>query len=252
VAFDVPAESYDRFMGRYSAPLSPLFADYAGVDEGGTALDVGCGPGALTSELVRRLGAGRVAAVDPSASFVEAARARHPGVDVRQAPAEELPYPDDAFDAVLAQLVVHFMADPPAGAAEMRRVARDGGVVALCVWDLAGDRSPLAPFWDSVREVVPGTSGESLRPGARAGEAAELLRGAGLRDVEEGELAVEVDHPSFEEWWEPFTYGVGPAGGHLRQLGDEDAAAVRERARARLGDGPFVLRAVAWVARGTA
>src|SRR5262245_30202885 len=112
VAFAVPADAYDRFMGRYSVRLAPVFADFGGVQDGLGVLDVGCGPGALTSELVARLGVSAVTAADPSESFVAAARERHPGVDVRQAAAEELPFPDATFDRALAQLVVHFMADP--------------------------------------------------------------------------------------------------------------------------------------------
>src|SRR3954462_15347958 len=117
-------------MGRYSGPLAPAFADFAGVAAGERVLDVGCGPGALTAELVERLGADDVSAVDPSESFVAAARVRPPDVDVPQAAAEELPFEDDAFGAALAQLVVHFMADPVAGVREMARVTSEGGVVA--------------------------------------------------------------------------------------------------------------------------
>src|SRR6516162_8357527 len=98
-----------RFMGQYSEPLASQFADLAGVRPGQRLLDVGCGPGALTAELVRRAGADAVSAVEPSASFAAAARERLPGVDVRRAPAERLPFPDGTFDAALAQLVVHFM-----------------------------------------------------------------------------------------------------------------------------------------------
>jgi ubiquinone/menaquinone biosynthesis C-methylase UbiE len=131
--FFTSTSSYDRFMGRFSGPLGPLFADFAGVEASGRALDVGCGPGALTVELVSRLGAPNVAAIDPSEAFVEAARARNPEVDVRHAPAEKIPFADDAFDFTLAQLVVHFMADAVAGVREMARVTRSGGVVAACV-----------------------------------------------------------------------------------------------------------------------
>src|SRR5580765_2048472 len=115
-------------MGRYSTLLAPQFADFAGVGSGQRVLDVGCGPGALTTELVVRVGASAVAAVDPSASFVAAARERHPGVEVVQASAEQLPFPDGAFDASLAQLVVHFMPDPIRGLSEMARVTRPDGV----------------------------------------------------------------------------------------------------------------------------
>ncbi|MEO6578054.1 MAG: class I SAM-dependent methyltransferase, partial [Candidatus Limnocylindria bacterium] len=121
MAFDVAADAYDRFMGRYSRLLSPQLADLAGISAGQRALDVGCGPGALIAELVDRLGDGQVVAVDPSAPFVQAASARHPGVDVRKASAESLPFEDHSFDATLAQLVVHFMDDPVAGIREMRR-----------------------------------------------------------------------------------------------------------------------------------
>ena len=118
MSFSVAAEAYDRFMGRYSIPLAPQLADFARVRGPNTdqrVLDVGCGPGALTTELVRRLGPSAVAAVDPSEPFVEAVRARLPGVHVELAPAEHLPFGDHAFDATIAQLVVHFMRDPSAG-----------------------------------------------------------------------------------------------------------------------------------------
>src|SRR5437870_1016157 len=120
-------------MGRYSEPLAAQFADLAGVRGGQRLLDVGCGPGALTAELVSRAGPDAVSAVEPSGSFAAAARERLPGVDIRQAAAERLPFGDAAFDVALAQLVVHFMADPVAGLREMGRVTRPGGVVGACV-----------------------------------------------------------------------------------------------------------------------
>src|SRR5689334_16094595 len=138
MSFSVPAASYDRFMGRYSSHLSGQLADLAGVAAGQRVLDVGCGPGVLTRELVERVGASNVAAVDPSEPFVEAARARLPGVDVRLAAAESLPFEDGSFDAALAQLVVHFMREPVAGLREMARVTRVGGAVAASVWDYRG------------------------------------------------------------------------------------------------------------------
>src|SRR5687768_9158867 len=147
MSFDVAADAYDQFMGRYSRLLSPQLADLAGVQHGQRVLDVGCGPGALTAELVARLGPAAVSAVDPSEPFVAAARARHPGVDVSQASAEDLPFPDGGFDAALAQLVVHFMTDPVAGLTEMARVTRRDGVVVACVWDHAGGLGPLGLFW---------------------------------------------------------------------------------------------------------
>lgn len=151
VSFNVTADAYTRFMGRFSEPLAVEFVERAGVREGQRALDVGCGPGALTTQLVYRLGANAVSAIDPSAAFVAAIRARLPAVDVRCGAAEHLPFHDDSFDLTLAQLVVHFMADPVRGLREMSRVTRPGGLVAACVWDLAGDGGPLAAFWRAAR-----------------------------------------------------------------------------------------------------
>jgi SAM-dependent methyltransferase len=250
MTFDVAADAYDRFMGRYSVSLSPQLADLAGVRAGQRVLDVGCGPGALTTELVGRLGPGAVAAADPSEPFVQAARSRHPGVEVVLAGAEDLPFDDGAFDAALAQLVVSFMSDPVAGLAEMRRVTRAGGVVAACVWDLAGGNAPLSPYWRGVLEVDSGARDESAMAGASEGQLAALLEAAGLDDVEDDELWVRVEHARFEEWWDPFTLGVGPAGAHLAGLDADAAAEVRERCRRLLGDGPVSLAMRAWAARG--
>jgi SAM-dependent methyltransferase len=252
VAFDVAADAYDRFMGRYSVGLSPGFADFAGVEPGQTTLDVGCGPGALTGELVRRLGPDAVSAVDPSEQFVEAARVRHPGVDVLRAGAEDLPYPDDTFDAALAQLVVHFMADPVAGLREMARVTRPDRVVAACVWDLGGGRAPISVFWRAARELDGRAQDESGLPGTRAGELAELFEAAGLRQIEEAELSSSVEYTSFEDWWEPYTLGVGPAGSYARKLDEERRPALRERCRQLLPEPPSTLTSIAWAVRGLA
>jgi ubiquinone/menaquinone biosynthesis C-methylase UbiE len=250
VSFAVGADAYDRFMGRYSVPLAPQFADLAAVAAGQRALDVGCGPGALTAELVSRLGPAAVSAVDPSEPFVAAARERHPGVSVRRAAAEQLPFDDEAFDAALAQLVVHFMADPVAGLREMARVTRNHGVVAACVWDHAGGQGPLSPFWEAAHELDPYVEDESQLAGARKGHLSELFQAAGLNEIEESVLSVEIEHPSFEEWWEPFTLGVGPAGGYAAGLDAERQARLRALCRERLPAAPFVLTARAWAARG--
>lgn len=250
MSFDIAADAYDRFMGRYSVLLAPQLADLVGVAAGQRVLDVGCGPGALTTELVERLGADAVAAADPSEPFVVAARERHPGVDVRLAPAEELPFAENEFDAALAQLVVHFMADPVAGLREMARVTRADGVVAACVWDHAGGQGPLSLFWGAARELDHDVHDESTLAGAREAHLAQLMREAGLREIEEGLLSVELAHESFDEWWEPYTLGVGPAGAHAASLDAEQQAQLRERCRELLPAAPFVLTARAWAARG--
>jgi SAM-dependent methyltransferase len=252
VTFAVAADAYDRFMGRYSGPLAPQFADFAGVRGGQRVVDVGCGPGALTTELVGRLGAEAVAAADPSESFADAARERHPGVEVATAPAEELPFEDGRFDAALAQLVVPFMGDAVAGLTEMRRVTRPGGTVAACAWDHGGGQSPLAPFWRAVRDVQPPAVDESVQAGTREGHLAELLRAAGCGEVEDAALSVRVEHATFDEWWQPFTLGVGPAGALMARLDADAGAEVRERCRELVGDGPVAIPARAWAARGRA
>jgi len=244
------ADSYDRFMGRYSSLLSGQLADLAAVAAGHRVLDVGCGPGALTAELARRVGASAVTAVDPSEPFVAAVRVRHPGVDARVASAESLPFGDGTFDAALAQLVVHFMRDPVAGLAEMARVTRRGGVVAACVWD--EQENPSSPFWRAVRDVDPAFERPADRPGTREGHLAQLFAAAGLRDVESTSVRARLEHLTFESWWQPFELGVGPTGVYLAGVDDERRAAVRERARALMPPFPFTHDVRAWAARGAA
>ncbi|WP_020107730.1 class I SAM-dependent methyltransferase [Nocardia sp. 348MFTsu5.1] len=251
MSFDVAPDDYTRFMGRYSEPLGALFADAAGVSGGQRVLDVGCGPGALTSHLVARVGVDRVSAVDPSSSFVDGTRARFPGIDARQGVAEDLPYESDSFDVALAQLVVHFMTDADRGVAEMARVTRSGGTVGACVWDLGpNERGPISLLWRMVRELDPEAQDESQLAGVREDELVTLFTNAGLGDIDSSELTVRVAYTCFEEWWEPNTFGIGPAGIYVASLSPERRAALRERCAAELPDGRFELEATAWCAVG--
>src|SRR5206468_8725270 len=182
--FQSPAEHYDRFMGRYTPSLAAALADAVGVAAGQRVLDVGCGPGGLTAELVARTGAGRVAAIDPAEQFVAACVARNPGVDARQGVAEDLPWEDNAFDAVLSCLVIGFMRDADRGVREMARVTRPGGAVAACMWDLAtGGMTMLRTFWAAVGRVQPGAQGEQSLAGTAEGDIEQRFRRAGLEDV---------------------------------------------------------------------
>jgi SAM-dependent methyltransferase len=190
-----------------------------------------------------------VTAVDPSESFVAAARERYPGVDVVLAAAEDLPFERNQFDVALAQLVVHFMSDPVSGLREMARVTREDGIVAACVWDHGGGQGPLSVFWQAARELDPAIDDESDLPGTHEGQLAELCRGAGLRQIEEAVLSITVNHPTFEEWWEPFTLGVGPAGSYVMRLDAAAQAGLRDRCRALLPDAPFELTVRAWATR---
>lgn len=246
------AEAYNRYMGRFSTPLAPLFADLAleGVAGDTRVLDVGCGTGVLTGELVRRLGAAYVSAVDPSEPFCGAVRAQHPEVDVRLAAAEDLPYDDDTFGAALAQLVVHFMSDPVAGLGEMARVTAPGGRVAACVWDNAGGAGPLSGFWRVVRRYDRDAPDETHLPGASQGSLTELLGSAGLREVREERLSLTVTFATFEEWWEPFTLGVGSGGTYVAGLTRIARAGLVGAMREEYGDGPFDVEVAAWAATG--
>jgi SAM-dependent methyltransferase len=252
VTFEVAADAYDRFMGRYSQQLSPQLADLAGIHRGQRVLDVGCGPGALTAELVRRVGEDAVSAVDPSESFVAAARARFPGVEVQSATAERLPFADGAFDAVIAQLVVHFMTDAVAGLREMKRVTSSGGSIAACVWDHAGERAPLTVFWRAARELDPHARDESDLAGAREGHLGELFAAAGISSVEETSLEATGEFASFDEWWEPYTLGIGPAGAYAQALDEAARDRLRVRCEELLPAAPFTLSTWAWAVRGVA
>ena len=252
MTFNVTADAYTRFMGRFSEPLAVLFAESVGVQAGQRVLDVGCGPGALTAQLVERLGADAVSAVDPSSSFVTALRTRFPGVDVRSGVAEQLPFADDSFDAVLAQLVVHFMTDPVSGLREMARVTRPGGVVAACVWDHAGGGSPLTTFWQAVHDTDPHAVDEAQLAGAREGHLAQLCESASLSQIEPTSLTVKVHFATFDDWWEPFTLGVGPAGGYTAQLGPAGREILRTQCAELLPPAPFHVAASAWSVRARA
>ena len=249
--FSAAAEHYDQFMGRYVPRLATALADAAGVTAGQRVLDVGCGPGGLTSELAARTGASNVAALDPAAQFVAACRERNPGADVREGVAETLPWQDGDFDVTLSSLVVAFMRDADQGVREMVRVTRPGGTVAACMWDIAGGgMTMLRLFWTAVRRIDPQAQGERQRAGTSEGDIAERFRRAGLGDVSDGSLEVGADYSSFDDFWKPFTFAVGPAGEHLASMTGDQQAAVREALRAELPEGRFSLPARAWYARG--
>jgi SAM-dependent methyltransferase len=249
MSFDVSGNAYDRFMGRYSRELAPALADFAGVEAGQRVVDVGCGSGVLTEELARRVGADHVAGADPS-PLLGACAERVPGAELKRAAAEALPWADDSFDAALAQLVVHFMSDPDAGAAEMTRVTRAGGVVAACTWDFSGGMKLLGTYWESAKALDPGAESESSA--FDDGRLDALWRQAGLGNVEVDALAVSSRYEDFDELWDTFLLGVGPAGQHLVSQPPERQSAIRAEYFSRLSEpaGPFELDARAWAVRG--
>jgi SAM-dependent methyltransferase len=255
--FRASAEVYDRLVGRYSPQLAAALIDFAGVEAGMRALDVGCGPGALTGALAQRLGAASVCAADPSEPFALACRERHPGVEVVVAPAEALPFADGAFDAALSQLVVNFMTDAEAGVRELARVTAPGGIVASCVWDYAGEMTLLRAFWDAAREVDPERAAAAdeavVMRWCTEGELATLWDAAGLQDVRSASLTVSASYDDFEDLWAPLPTGIAPSGAFCASLDEERRAALHDAYRRRLGAGdtPFELTARAWAVAGT-
>jgi ubiquinone/menaquinone biosynthesis C-methylase UbiE len=253
MTFDVSGDAYDRFMGRYSRGLAPLVVDFAGIEPGMNVLDVGCGPGALSERLAERVGAEAVSAADPSEQFVAACTERVPGADVRRAEAEELPWQHDWFDAALAQLVVNFMRDARAGVSEMRRVVQLGGVVCACTWDYGEGMQMLRAFWGAARTLDQDApdEGRTMRY-LSTDELEELWREVGLDQVETDRLTVETGYSDFEDLWEPFTFGIGPAGSYCAALEPARREALRDRLFEELGSpaGPFTLRATACAVRG--
>lgn len=253
MSFTAAAEKYDRFMGRYTRTLAPALMEAADVRDGMAVLDVGCGPGGLTDTLAAAVGEEHVAAIDPAPQFVAACRSRHPAADVREGVAEELPWADGSFDAALSCLVIGFMKDADQGVREMARVTRPGGTIAACMWDVpGGGMTMLSTFWKAARDIDPAVTGERGRAGVTRGDIADRFRRAGLRDVEDGELEASADYAGFEDFWEPFTFAVGPAGEYLASLPAERQERLRQACRAALPEGSFSLTARAWYARGTA
>jgi SAM-dependent methyltransferase len=243
-AFNVDGDAYDDFMGRYSRLLAVRFADFAGVEEGMRALDVGAGTGALTGELVAR--GASVAAADPSPEFVAAFRRRFPEVEVHEAPAEDLPFENGDFDVSLAQLVVAFVSDAPATVREMARVARR---VAVCMWGV--EEVDMFAAIDRTAEVVGTSRAAEPRRYRTPQEIHDLL--APLGEVDSAELDVTARYGDFDEFWQAMDRGVGPAGQWVASLDAEQ----RERAHAELfrqlgsPQGPFELNARAFAAAVT-
>ena len=246
---------YDRHVGRYGARLAAGLIGVAGIAPSDRVLDVGCGTGQLALEVAAIVGGENVAAIDPAADAVEVCRGRVPAGDVRVGAAEALPFADGTFDAVLAQLVVNLVDDPPAAVREMARVARPGGVVAACFWD--DDEMPLLrSFWDAAREVAPAEyAGVSTRAQVGVpdlGLLRELWEQA-LDEVVLGEFGVAAEYEGFDDLWFSFEAGVGHSGALYASLDPELQAGVRAIAHRRLGspDGPFRLTAKVRTVRGT-
>lgn len=250
------AAAYELHVGRYAAELAEALIAAVGLRRGMRALDVGCGPGALTAALADLLGAERVCAVDPSESFVEACRSRAPGVRVLEAVVEELPFADAEFDTVLAQLVLNHISDVPRGVAEMRRVAGPAAIVAASVWDFVDGMPMLRRFWDAARSVDPAgaiAAGAGRQPAfSDPARLRVLWEGAGLGEIDLGRLQVRHRYDDLDDFWTSFEAGYGASGRYLASLDEATRLALREEVDRRLGapEGAFDLRARAWYVCG--
>ena len=240
--------AYDAFMGRYSRRLAPVFADFAGAPAGSSVADVGAGTGALTTELAAR--GMSVSAADPSPQFVESLAARLPGVDAQVAPAESLPWADETFDAALAQLVVAFMSDAPAGVREMRRVVKPGGTIAVCMWDRQG-MEMLAAVQRAQRALGSTSATAEARVMYRSPEEIESLFAEGFDDMYTEALQADASYSGYDEFWNALLGGAGPAGAWVASLDDAGREAARAEVNRQVGEpsGPFTLHAKAWGTR---
>jgi SAM-dependent methyltransferase len=248
---------YERYVGRWSRRVAPAFLAWLDVPAGRCWLDVGCGTGALSSAIVERFAPAAVYGVEPSAGFRGAARANlADAVELHEGSATRIPLADASVDVVVSGLVLNFVEDPGAGLAEMARVARGGGTVGAYVWDYAGRMEFMRHFWDAAVELDPAAArlDEGQRfplcnPEALAG----LFGRAGLGEVATAALDVPTPFASFDDFWQPFLGGQGPAPAYAMSLAEDARARLRERLRQRVPaspDGSIALTARAWAVRG--
>ena len=249
------AEAYERMMGGWSRDVGRRFLAWLALPAGLRWLDVGCGTGAFTMELIERAAPSAVCGVDPSAAQVAFARVR-PGAETATfevGSAESLPFEGDSFDVAVMALVIAFVPDPRRGVAEMARVVRAGGTVAAYMWDLRRDGSPTGPLHAAVRAMGLAPA----QPPSAAASTIDAMRAlwteAGLTDVETTEIRIAARHESFEAFWSVNTRGVGPAGAMVASLPDEVRARLRETLRESMHarpDGSVEHEAIANVVRG--
>jgi SAM-dependent methyltransferase len=257
-SFFAESAAYERFMGRWSRQVAPLLVQFADIRDGQTALDVGSGTGALALAAAQVAPSAQITGVDPSASYVSYAQGRAPTERVRFAvgDAQALQMPDATFDRVVSLFVLNFIPDRAKALREMIRVTRPDGVIAAAVWDYGDGMQMLRVFWDEAVALDPAVAARDERnmPLCRRGELAALWREHGLAQVEEQPLTIRMSFSSFEDYWEPFLGGQGPAGAHVASLTAARRDALRNRIRQRLvGNGPdrpIQLEARAWAVKG--
>jgi SAM-dependent methyltransferase len=250
-------DAYERYMGRWSRRLAPQFLAWFGAPPGQRWLDVGCGTGALSAAVWDTSAPRSVIGVDPSAGFLDvAAQALGARVRLQRADAAQLPLPDASVDVVVAALVLNFVGDPAAALREFRRVAVAGGRIGACVWDYAGGMHMIRHYWEAAAEAAPrsvvSTQAERF-PLCEERALVTLMRGAGLEEVDFAALPLSMRFTDFDDYWQPFLGGQGPAPAHAMSLSDGERDRVRECLRRRLpvaADGSITLPACALAVRG--
>jgi len=253
------SRSYERFMGRWSRQLAPLFVRFAEVRDGDRVLDVGSGTGALSAAVAEQAPSSRIIGIDPASSYVAAAQARHgtPLLTFEVGEGQRMHFAAAVFDRTLSLLVFNFIPDARRALDEMKRVTRPKGIVAAAVWDYGDGMEMLRVFWDEAVALRPSSAPRDERnmPFCRRGELAAVWRERGLADVVEEALTVETRFAGFDDYWGPFLEKQGPAGAYVASLAEAERDALRQRLRQRLldrgADRPIVLRARAWAVRGT-
>jgi SAM-dependent methyltransferase len=254
------AQAYERFMGRWSRRLAPLFVRFAGTRDGDTVLDVGSGTGSLTAAVARVAPSSHIFGIDPSAPYVALARSQQGSalIQFEAGDAQQMRFENATFDRTLSLLVVNFIPDARKALGEMKRVTKPNGTVAAAVWDYGDGMEMLRVFWDEAVALTPAAAAKDERnmPFCRRGELAALWREQGLQDVVEEGLTVETRFTSFADFWTPFLERQGPAGAYVASLSAEARDALRLRLRRRLlgagEDKAIIMHARAWVVRGTA
>jgi len=249
---------YEPYVGRWSRLVAREFLAWVDAPAGLAWLDVGCGTGALAEAVAGDRAPGRLVGIDPSEGFLESARRRlrQAGAELRRADAQDLPFAAAEFDRVVSGLVLNFVPDQRRVAAEMARVARPGGEVALYVWDYAGGMEMMRRFWDAAVALNPLAAelDEGRRfPVCRPEPLRDLFEASGLAGVETRAIDVPTVFRDFDDYWTPFLGGQAPAPGYCMSLAAEGRAALRERLRASLParpDGSIHLTARAWAVRG--
>lgn len=250
-------ESYERYMGRWSEPMASRFLTWLNVAAGSRWIDVGCGTGALSGAIMAAHHPDHLSGIDASSGFVAAARRRlGNGPDLKVADAQSLPFADDEFDAAVSGLCLNFVPDPAAALREMRRVTRVGGSVAVYVWDYAGGMQMIRRFWDVAIDLHPSIEhlDEATRfPLCQPERLTALFSEAGMEGIETVALDIPTSFSSFDDFWQPFLGGQGPAPSYVASLDDQDRrrlATALEQALPTIEEGRIELTARAWAVKG--